>query len=485
MISPARTATVVLALLAAFPPAAGAAGAAGAEGPERGRQVALVANAEDGTVSILDARSFRVLRSVNVVPDGMAPSAAAGDPVLAPINSALITDIGGVNVAQDLDLSPDGRTLYVSRGHRGDVAAFDLATGALRWKVAMPGLRADHMMISEDGRRLYVSAMTANVVVAIDTAARAIVASARTGQWPHDNHVSHGRLYNSSIGTIVVPDAARAAIPPAPYQLTVLDPATMRVMRTFSFDRGIRPTAFTADGRTMYAQRSLESSVMRVRLADGRIERIAQLPVRPGTTEEDYDFEAPHHGLALSGDERTLCVAGRVSDYAALVDAATLRPRAIVPVPDAPGWAATTPDGRHCVLANNRADNLSVVSYLTGREVARVRGGDGPKLIEAARIPERVLCTSRAIPGCSGRIRLSSRCLRGGRLRVRLSGDLAAVERVRFHAGRVRSRADARPPYVATVRLSPRARRGAGRVRAAVTLSDSSRALSRRRPRCG
>jgi DNA-binding beta-propeller fold protein YncE len=477
---PLRIALLAATLTASLAPAA----VASVEGPERGRQVALVANAEDGTVSILDARSFRMLRSLNVVPDGIAPSAATGDPPLAPLNHALITGVGGVNVAQDLDLSPDGRMLYVSRGHRGDVAAFDLATGAMRWKLAVPGLRADHMTISDDGRRLFVSAMTANVVVAIDTAAHAIVASARTGQWPHDNHVSHGRLYNSSIGTIVVPDPARAAIPPAPYQLTVLDPATMRVLRAFSFDRGIRPTAFTADGRTMYAQRSLESSVMRVRLADGRIERIGQLPVRPGTTEEDYDFEAPHHGLALSGDERTLCVAGRVSDYAALVDAATLRPRAIVPVPDAPGWAATTPDGRHCVLANNRADNLSVVSYATGREVARVRGGDGPKLIEAARIPERVLCTSSATPGCSGRMRLSSRCLRGGRVRVRLSGDLAAVERVRFQAGRVRSRPDTSPPYVATVRLSRRARRAPGRVRAAVTLSDSSRTLSRRRPRC-
>jgi DNA-binding beta-propeller fold protein YncE len=355
--------------------------------------VAFVANAEGGTVTILDTRSYRILRTVDVVPDGRLPSIAAGDPPQAAANSATITRLGGTNLAQDQDLSPDGRTLYVSRGHRGDVAAFDLATGALRWKVAIPGLRADHMTIDRDGSRLYVSAMTANVVVTIDTATHAIVGSAPTGQWPHDNHLSGDgrRLYNSSIGTIVVPRAARRAMSPPPYQLTVIDPRTMRVRRAFRFDRGIRPTAFTADGRTMYAQRSLESSVMKVRLRDGKVQKIARLPVARGVTRDDYDFEAPHHGLALSRSGRTLCAAGRISDYAALIRTTTLRPRAIVPVGDAPGWAATSTDGRTCLLANNRDGTVSVVSYARAREIARVRVGRGPKHIQAGRVPAAVL----------------------------------------------------------------------------------------------
>jgi YVTN family beta-propeller protein len=377
-------------LLAAMP--AGAS-ATEVEGPAQGREVAFVANGEDGTVTILDARSYKVLRVLDVVPDGATPSPAAGDPPLAPVDNAIMTALGGTNLAQDQDLSPDGRTLYVSRGHRGDVAAFDLATGALRWKVAVPGLRADHMTINRDGSRLYVSALTANEVVAIDTATHVIVGSAPTGQWPHDNHLtSDGKLlYNSSIGTIAAPEAVREAIPPAPYQLTVIDPATMTVLRTFRFDRGIRPTAFTADGTTMYAQRSLESSLMKVRLRDGKIEQIVQLPVKPGVTKDDYDFEAPHHGLALSHDEKTLCVAGRISDYAALVDTATLQPRAIVPVGDAPGWAATSPDGRTCLLPDTRSNSVSVVSYADAKEIARVPVGRGPKQIEVGRVPESVL----------------------------------------------------------------------------------------------
>ena len=37
---------------------------------------------------------------------------------------------GGDRFVDDATLSPDGRTLYVSRGHLDDVAAFDIASHA-------------------------------------------------------------------------------------------------------------------------------------------------------------------------------------------------------------------------------------------------------------------------------------------------------------------------------------------------------------------
>ena len=52
------------------------------------------------------------------------------------INPARVksTGPGRPNYAQDTDVSPDGRTLYVSRGYLGDVAAFDIASGKLLWQ---------------------------------------------------------------------------------------------------------------------------------------------------------------------------------------------------------------------------------------------------------------------------------------------------------------------------------------------------------------
>ena len=66
---------------------------------------------------------------------------------------------GAPNYAQDTDVSPDGRTLYVSRGYLGDVAAFDIASGRLLWQRSLNTGRADHMTLTPDGRSLFVSAM--------------------------------------------------------------------------------------------------------------------------------------------------------------------------------------------------------------------------------------------------------------------------------------------------------------------------------------
>jgi DNA-binding beta-propeller fold protein YncE len=304
----------------------------------------------------------------------------------------VIEAAGGENYAQDQDVSPDGRILYVSRGHRGDVAAFRIRTGEMLWKLPVSGLRADHMELSEDGSRLYVSALTANVVEVIDTERRAMVGSFATGDWPHDNHLSHDgeRLYNGSIGNILVPWETRAANPSS-YRLSVVDPDTLVVLATHELDAGIRPYVITDDERRLYAQLSEFHGLIEYKLGRGVESRRLELPVDEGVTADDYDFEAPHHGLALSPDETTLCAAGRASDYVALVSTRRMRARAIIEVGDAPGWATTSPNGRRCFVPNTRDDTLSAISYRRAREVARIPVGDGPKHIEAARIPARVL----------------------------------------------------------------------------------------------
>ena len=77
----------------------------------------------------------------------------------------------------------------------------------------------------------------------------------------------------------------------------------------------------------------------------------------------------------MTPDERTLCAAGRASDYVALLSTRRLRPRAIIEVDDAPGWAAISPRGSRCFVANTRADTLSVISFekAQGDPAARVR----------------------------------------------------------------------------------------------------------------
>jgi DNA-binding beta-propeller fold protein YncE len=356
--------------------------AAAAQAQPAAREIAFVANAEEGTVSLVDVATRTELGRIDVNPAKLRQTQATP------------------NYAQDTEVSPDGRTLYVSRGYLGDVAAFDIASRKLTWRTPIDPARSDHMTVTRDGRTLFVSAYTQNRTRRLDAATGQITGEVATGISPHDNKVTRDgrRLFNSSIGNVGVPVPAGAAAPggPSPYQLTIADARTLQVLDRIPFETGIRPWRFTPDEKGFYAQLSNQHAVIAYDLAARRITHRLDLPIAPGVTTADYVFDAPHHGLALTADGRTLCLAGRASDYAALVRAPALTLIATVPVGDAPGWAEMADHDRVCLVVNTRSNDLSFISLAEHRELVRLKLGKGPKHIAVARVPAAVIDAFRA-----------------------------------------------------------------------------------------
>jgi 6-phosphogluconolactonase (cycloisomerase 2 family) len=399
------------------------------------REIAFIANSVGGTVSLLDVDAGTIVGEIDVLPDGKKVSLFR-DWEQA-MGGQAAGEARGINYAQDTDVSPDGKVLYVARGYIGDVAAFDIASGALLWRVPIGGNRADHMTLTHDGKRLFVSALRANYVEAIDTATGKKAGKIVSGTWPHDNHMSAdgARLYNASIGDMTIPLEQRDNVAQATdeqgfaYQVMVVDPVSLQILERYRFDKGIRPIAIAGDEAMLYAQQSNQHAVMAYDLkSKAEVDRL-ELPVKEGVTEDDWDFEAPHHGLAMSPDGKTLCIAGRASDYAALVSTAPpaelaqaefergirtgeadlgrlaaaigdtltepaarkLTLIATVPAGDAPGWSEITEDGRYCIVTNTRSDDISIVSIAERAEAARIKAGRAPKHITLARVPVSVL----------------------------------------------------------------------------------------------
>lgn len=359
---------------------------ASAQGKPAAREIAFIANGQDGTVTLLDVRARAVIGAIDV-----NPAHAVGD------------GPGARNYAQDTDVSPDGRTLYVSRGYLGDVAAFDIASGRLLWRCPLETGRADHMTLTADGRYLFVSAMMDDRVYRITTATGGLAGYIETGHYPHDNKVSHdGRLlYNTSIGDIAslprkTSITPTPGIPVYPFQLTIVDVASLNVVSRTRLEHAIRPWKFTLDEKGIYAQLANEHAVVAYDRATMKLTRRLDLPVKPGITVADYDFEAPHHGLALTDDGRTLCLAGRASDYVALVRAPELTLITTIPVGDAPGWAEVADEGRVCLVTNTRSNDLSIISIAEKRELVRLPMGKGPKHVTVTPIPESVLAAIKA-----------------------------------------------------------------------------------------
>ena len=151
-------------------------------------EIAMVANAEAGTIALVDVAARAVVGTIDVNPE-RAKSEGPGAP----------------NFAQDTDVSPDGRTIYVSRGYLGDVVAFDISSGKQLWRRSLSTGRADHMTLTPDGSALFVSAMMDNRVFRVSTRAGEITGHVVTGIYPHDNKVSKD---GAQIVDVRMPDLA-------------------------------------------------------------------------------------------------------------------------------------------------------------------------------------------------------------------------------------------------------------------------------------
>jgi DNA-binding beta-propeller fold protein YncE len=346
------------------------------------REIAFIANSEAGTVALLDVASKTVIGAIDTNPK-RAKAETAGRP----------------NYAQDTDVSPDGRTLFVSRGYLGDVAAFDVATGKMLWERSLVTGRADHMTITADGKSLFVSAIYDNRVYKLSAATGEIQGHVVTGVFPHDVKVSRDgkRLYNTSLGPLsanikINPEAAKET-PGFPFQITVADAVTLKTLEQIKVEAAFRPWQFSANEATIYTQLSNEHVVARFDVQQRKIVKRLALPVKSGITSADFDFEAPHHGLALTDDGKTLCLAGRASDYVALVSTQDLSLIATIPAGDAPGWSEVADGGLLCIVPNTRSDDLSIISIADRKEIARVAIGDGPKHVTVAHVPNSTLAT--------------------------------------------------------------------------------------------
>jgi DNA-binding beta-propeller fold protein YncE len=91
-------------------------------------------------------------------------------------------------------------------------------------------------------------------------------------------------------------------------------------------------------------------------------------------------------------------VAGRASDYAALVSAPDLKLITTIPVGDAPGWAEIADNGKVCLVTNTRSGDLSIISIDERKEILRLPIGKGPKHVTIARIPTSIITAIKARP---------------------------------------------------------------------------------------
>ena len=399
-------AALAAALLLAFAPAAGAA-------TTPTRDVLYVGNNWEGTADVLDPYTFQRLARIDIIPDKAERLAEIQtDPERQAYFLAVREAVGEGHdqFVDDMFSSHDGRYLYVSRPSLADVVAFDLSTQKIVWRVKVDGNRADHMGISPDGTRLLVSASTAKVVDVIDTAQGKIVARIPSGDQPHESNYSRdGKLiYHASIGTVFTPlddpamDAAKGD-----RVFEIIDAKTYKVLKTLNMGQklaefgrpgmsaAVRPMALAPDEKQVYFQVSFFHGFVEYDFAADKVTRVAELPISEAAASkrrDEYLLDSAHHGLSMSEDGKKLCVAGTMSDYAAIVRRDTFATK-IATTGTKPYWSTNSGDGKYCFVSFSGDDAVSVISYAEEREVARIPVGDHPQRMRMGKLADRLLGT--------------------------------------------------------------------------------------------
>ncbi|TDC71025.1 YncE family protein [Actinomadura sp. GC306] len=381
------TALLVCALLAVVTALAGAGPRAEAV---QLRDVMAVGNGQGGTVSFIDTATYENLGSLNLVPD-LQERINAMNPVER-VGYEVVNNIQGYRkLVDDIAVSPDGTTIYVSRGALSDAVAFDIASKRMLWRRKTEGFKADHAALSPDGTRFVVSATTASKSEVIDTATGRLVTTFATGTYPHANDYSPDGtiLYNSSIGITSLPKLLNGL--KGSRSVTAVDANTYRHLRTYEFEYGIRPAVFTRDNKTMYAQLSYLNGFVEYDLAAGKITRTVEMPFSErgaAMKPDDYPQNSAHHGMAMNADESKLCMAGTIDDYVSIVSRPGLTTDGTVHYePGAlPYWTQTSPNGHDCYVSLSEKNQISVIDYRTAREVARIDVGHYPQRERGAKL---------------------------------------------------------------------------------------------------
>ena len=298
---------------------------------------------------------------------------SAGDNVhiIDPATNTVVGVIKGIEAGHGAGAAPDGSRIYISDEAESTLDIIDAKTLAILKKVPLSG-HPNNMAVSKDGRRVYVGIIQEpGGVDVIDTTSMQRAKTIPTQGTIHNAYVTPDGKY------VVAGSIAGATI-------NVIDAATEQPAWTVKMDLGIRPMTFNSnpDGSTkwIFAQLTGYNGFAVVDFATRKeIKRIQNPDLPPGkmTVPEGSD---PSHGMAVTADGKTLVVCSRLNNYLysyslpdlKLLGSAELSGKGA-------GWVTLTPDGKSAYVANPVTNDVSVVDVATMKEVARIPVGFVPK----------------------------------------------------------------------------------------------------------
>ena len=230
--------------------------------------------------------------------DVKADKAADGVGVIDVATRKLVKKINVGSDPEEFDLSPDGKSLYVSNEDVKTASAINIATAKVAHIVPL-SQEPEGVAVTPDGKRLYVTCETGGDIFVVDLATFKVVGHTKVGQRPRSvAFVQGGKL-------AIVPSESAG-------MLYVIDTAKIEIVKTIPLPKGARPMRLrvSKDGAKLYA-------------STGRAGTVAVLDTANFAVLDSIKVGQRPWGIALSPDGKYLFSANGPSNDVSVVDLAT------------------------------------------------------------------------------------------------------------------------------------------------------------------
>jgi len=164
-------------------------------GTAQAQGLAYVSSEKDDALTVIDLATLAVKgtiatckrgRHLQLTPDRKLLVACTDSNVADLIDPASGKSLRRIPLGDEpeaFDLSPDGKTIYVSNEDTGEASFIDLASGK-KLKSVKVGGEPEGVKLSADGKTLYVTSEVAGLVHVIDTASAKLVKNIKAGKRP-------------------------------------------------------------------------------------------------------------------------------------------------------------------------------------------------------------------------------------------------------------------------------------------------------------
>jgi PQQ-dependent catabolism-associated beta-propeller protein len=290
---------------------------------------AYVSSEKDQALTLIDLATLSVRgtiptckrgRHVQLMPDGkimVACTDSNAADVIDPATGKSVRQISLGDEPEAFDLSPDGKTIYVSNEDAGEASFIDTATGK-KLKSVKVGQEPEGVKVSADGKTLYVTSEVASLVHVIDVASAKVVKNVKVGKRP-------------------------------------------------------RRMAITPDGKELWVTNELDASVSIVNTADHSVVATMKFQVKGARAEDITPV-----GITMTRDGKRAFVSLGKANHVAFVDVAARKVTDLVLVGKR-AWNVTLDKAEaRLYVVNGLSDDVTVVDVVGAKAIKSIPVGRVP-----------------------------------------------------------------------------------------------------------